>query len=362
MKVLFAVNFINSLNLAQAQVDLVLKIKNKGANVTTIGKFSEEIKAILEKNGIKYIDLFPEKKIDSKFIKKVKEILLEERFDVVQFLQGKLSRNILMAIDKKNPIKTVSYMGSVSIHWYDPFAYYTYLNPKLDKIICNSNFVFQHVKKQFFGKNKQKPVMIYKGYNSSWFKDVQAFDYTELGISKEAIIVAFVGNHRKVKGTNYFLESASYLKSDKEIHYIVIGENSNRPNLVKIANETPISKNIHFLGFRSDAVSLIKGADIYAQTSITEGLGRAISEAMCVEKPIVMTSAGGCTELIDENSGIITPIKDPKKIGESISKLANNDSLRIKMGKNAKQRIDTTLSSEKTVDQYFNLYTSLVKQ
>lgn len=223
--------------------------------------------------------MFPKGSFDFKFVKKAKELLRKEQYDIVQFLNGKTSRNILLAIEKDNPIKKVSYMGSVSIHWYDPSALFTYLSPKLDKIICNSNYVYKHVKKQFFGKSKDKPVMIYKGYDSSWFKNIKAFDYSQLGIPKDAIVVTYVGNHRKVKGTKYFLQSSFHLNSKKEIHYVVIGLHSDAPSLVKIGKKSPIAKNIHFLGIRNDAVSLIKGSDIYAQTSITEGLGRAISEA-----------------------------------------------------------------------------------
>lgn len=361
MKVLFTVDFNYSVNISKAQIDLIIELQKKGVDAYVIGRFSDEIKNIFINNHINCIALFPKKSFDFKFIKKAKEILEKEKFDVVQFLNGKTSRNILLAIDKNNSIKKVSYMGSVSIHWYDPSALFTYLSPKLDKIICNSNYVYQHVKKQFFGKSKDKPVMIYKGYNSSWFSEIKAFDYTQLGIPKDAIVVTYVGNHRKVKGTKYFLESSFHLNSKKEIHYVVIGLNSDAPSLVKIGNKSPIAKNIHFLGIRNDAVSLIKGSDIYAQTSITEGLGRAISEAMCVETPIVMTNAGGCTELIDESCGVVTPIKDAKKIGTEISKLADNDVLRIQMGKNAKKRIDTVLSAEKSVDEYYKLYQKLIK-
>lgn len=361
MKVLFTVDFIYSVNISKAQIDLIIELQKKGAKITVLGRFSNEVKSILTSNNIICIALFPKRSFDFKFVKKVKSILAKEQFDIVQFLNGKTSRNVLLAIDKNNPIKKVSYMGSVSIHWYDPSALFTYLSPKLDKIICNSNYVYQHVKKQFFGKSKEKPVMIYKGYDSSWFKEIDAFDYSQLGIPNDAIIVTYVGNHRKVKGTKYFLESSFHLNSKKEIHYVVIGLNSDAPSLVKIGKQSPIASNIHFLGIRNDAVSLIKGSDIYAQTSITEGLGRAISEAMCVETPVVMTNAGGCTELIDETCGIITPIKDAMKIGTAISKLADNDTLRTEMGKNAKKRIDTVLSAQNSVDEYFNLYKNLLK-
>jgi glycosyltransferase involved in cell wall biosynthesis len=69
-----------------------------------------------------------------------------------------------------------------------------------------------------------------------------------------------------------------------------------------------------------------------------------------------MTNAGGCTELIDKNTGIITPLKDSKSIGEAISKLANNDALRKQMGNNSKERIKNVYHINDTVDGTLNLY------
>jgi hypothetical protein len=42
------------------------------------------------------------------------------------------------------------------LYWHDLSSYLTYLNPRVDKIICNSIYVFEHVKKQLFKKNKNK--------------------------------------------------------------------------------------------------------------------------------------------------------------------------------------------------------------
>ena len=75
-----------------------------------------------------------------------------------------------------------------------------------------------------------------------------------------------------------------------------------------------------------------------------------------------MTNAGGCTELIDEDSGIIVPLKDSKAIGAAISKLLNDDALRIQMGKNAKQRIGTVYHINDTVTDTLHLYQRLLNQ
>ncbi|WKD86994.1 N,N'-diacetylbacillosaminyl-diphospho-undecaprenol alpha-1,3-N-acetylgalactosaminyltransferase [Polaribacter huanghezhanensis] len=361
MKVLFVVDFETSINIIKTQLELILQLKRKKDVVPfVLGKISDETKRILTSENIKYKILFPTKKIDFNYIKEIKGLLKDENFDVVQFFNGKPARSFLFAVKNHKP-KTVLFMGSISLHWHDPSAYLTFLSPKMDKITCNSKYVFEHVKKQLLSKNKSKAVLVYEGYSSSWFKDVKAFDYTTLNIPKDAIKVCFVGNHRKVKGTKYFLESSYHLNSTKEIHYILIGNKTNIPSLYKIAKSSPNVTKIHFLGLRNDAVSLIKGADIYAQTSLSEGFGRAISEAMCVEKPIVMTNAGGCTELIDESCGIVVPLKDGEAIGKAISTLANNDTLRIEMGKNAKIRIDTVINTEKTTEETYQVYAGLLK-
>ncbi|MFY0603282.1 MAG: glycosyltransferase family 4 protein [Flavobacteriaceae bacterium] len=345
----------------QAQIELAAGLQKHGVSVTVMGNISDEVEKNIKALNLPFLKVFPKKRIDRNYIKDFKSILEKLAIDLVHFIDGKSSRSGLIAL-KKSDIKTVIYFGSSSLHWYDPSSYLTYLNPRIDAIIGNSDYVFSHVKKQLFGKNKEKAVRIFKGYNSNWFKNIPPFDYSSLGIPKEAIKVCLVGNHRKVKGTKYFLESSYHLSSKKEIHYIVIGENTDKYPLNKIAKNSPIASNIHILGTRKDVISLLKSSDIYVQTSINEGFGRAISEAMAVGKPIVMTDAGGCTELIDKESGIITPIKDAKSIAKAISKLANNDRLRLEMGGKAKQRINTVYHIDNTIKDTLNLYKELLKK
>lgn len=115
------------------------------------------------------------------------------------------------------------------------------------------------------------------------------------------------------------------------------------------------------LGSRSDAVALFKAADIYVQTSIREGFGRAISEAMCAKLPVVMTDAGGCTELIDEQSGIVVEKKNPKAIANGIMQLVNNKELRKQMGQNAYDRILNVYPISKTVEETLDLYHSVLE-
>ena len=360
MNILIVGNFNSSENIFKTQIEIsILLQKKKNNTIFVTGKFSPEIEAIFKTNNITTYNLFPKKKIDTDFAKKIEAIIDTNNIEIVQFFSGKASRSILFR-KKKEGIKYVTFMGSISLHWYDPTSYLTFLSPKIDKIICVSNFVETHVKNQLFGKNKDKTAQIYEGYSTDWFTDLPSINYETYNIPKEATVVCFVGNHRKVKGTKYFVESSYYLNSTKNIHYVLIGNRTDADEFKKIAENSPIKDNIHFLGVKKNAVPYIKGCDIYVQTSLSEGLCRAICEALSVKKPVIMTNAGGCTELVDKNSGIIVPLKSPKNIGNAISKLSEDKDLQNKLGDNGNLRIKNLFNIEKTADGFNDLYINIL--
>tara|TARA_B100000795_G_scaffold264263_1_gene244542 strand:- start:687 stop:1775 length:1089 start_codon:yes stop_codon:yes gene_type:complete len=361
INVLITINCKGPFSVYQAQIEMICSLKNKGVNIKVIGFYSDKIKCFFDEKGIDNSSIYPKTRIDNQYIKDVRNNIKENKIDILHVLDGKSLRNCVLAV-KKEKLKLITYFGSASIHWHDLSSYLTYLNPRVDKIICNSTYVFEHVKKQLFRKNKNKVVKIYKGYNPKWFKDIIPFDYNAIGISKESFIVAFAGTNTKNKRISDFIKSSRYLETEKEVHYVIFGKDTDAENLKKCRQESPIKNNIHLLGLRPNAVSLIKGSSLYVQTSLSEGFGRAISEAMSVGKPVIMTDAGGCTELIDENCGIITPVKNPEAIGKAISTLVNNDKLRIKMGNNAQKRIEKVYHINDTVDDTLDLYNRLLKK
>lgn len=359
MNVLVTINCKGPFSVYRAQIEMICLLQNKGINIKVIGFYDTKVKDFFDKKGINNSNTFPKATIDKHYIHDVKNIIVNENIDILHVLDGKSLRNCVLAV-KKEKVKLITYFGSASLYWHDLSSYLTYLNPRVDKIICNSIYVFDHVKKQLFKKNKNKAIKIYKGYDPNWFESVTPFDYSSMGISKNSMVVTLAGTNTKNKRITDFIKSSKFLSTKKEVHYIIIGKFTENKNLEKFKNESPIKNNIHILGLRTDAVSLIKGSDIYVQTSLSEGFGRAISEAMSVGKPIIMTDAGGCTELIDKSCGIITPTKNPSAVGSAISSLVNNDKLRIEMGSNAKKRMKKVYHINDTAEDTFQLYKQLL--
>lgn len=358
MNVLVTINCKGPFSTYQAQIEMVSSLKDRGVAITIIGFYSDEIHHFLSKRGIDHYPVYPRARIDSRYIKYVKRITKEKKIDILHVLDGKSLRNCVLAV-KEEKVKLVTYFGSASIHWHDPSAYLTYLNPRVDKIICNSTYVFDHVKKQLFRRNKNKTVKIYKGYDPLWFESIPPFDFKTLGIPEDSLVVVLAGTNVKNKRISDFIRSFRYLATHRKVHYVILGRDTNARDLKRHKSQSPFSDHIHLLGLRSDAISLIKGSHLYVQTSLSEGFGRAISEAMSVGKPIVMTDAGGCVELIDKSCGIVIPVKNPRALASAISTLINDNKLRHQMGINARKRIKTKYHINDTIEDTLALYESL---
>lgn len=355
MNILSTGDYTGNITYTIAQFELLIGLKKQGVNIFVVGRFSDEIRLRFTENNIICIDDFPNNKIDHEYINNIKKYIHEYKIEILHVFVGKALRNCIIAT-KNLSVKLITYMGSTSLHWHDPSSYLTYLNPRVDKIICNSSSVYQHVRNQLFGNNKKKAVHIYKGYDPKWFIDSIPYDFSELGIHKNSKIVCLAANHLKVKGIEYYIKSTYFINSKKNIQFILLGDMRGNKNIPKLIDKSPYKKNIHLLGSKPNIGSYLKSSDIYIQSSNSEGFGRAITEAMCCKKPIIMTDAGGCTELIDKNSGIIVPKKNPKAIAKAIEDLLSDEKRLNQMGENAYDRINEKFHLEKTVQETLKLY------
>ena len=74
---------------------------------------------------------------------------------------------------------------------------------------------------------------------------------------------------------------------------LVIGDGSERARLEASAREVGAGSSVRFLGHREDARDLLSACDVYANSSISEGISLTILEAMAAGLPVVATRAGG---------------------------------------------------------------------
>jgi glycosyltransferase involved in cell wall biosynthesis len=110
-----------------------------------------------------------------------------------------------------------------------------------------------------------------------------------------------------------------------------------------------------------ELMNVIQVADIFVLPSIYEGFGLAPAEAMAMAKPVIATSVGGLTDLIENDvSGILVPPKDANSLANAIAQLMKDDYKREQLGKAARKRIETCFSIDVIADHYVSFYNHIL--
>lgn len=101
----------------------------------------------------------------------------------------------------------------------------------------------------------------------------------------------------------------------------IVGEGSYQSNLRVLAKDLGVESLVTFEGLveRERLLALLRDSDIYVQPSRTEGLPRALVEAMAQALPVVGTDVGGIPELVDQE--FLVPPGDALKLTAAIEKI-----------------------------------------
>jgi glycosyltransferase involved in cell wall biosynthesis len=360
MKVLIITNLCLAISATLPERNLIKGLNSKGVDVTVVTPFPTPESLDLESAGIRLVYQLITKKIDISAIRRIRSLLKEERFDLIHFYNSRAITNGLIASSGLD-IKLVCYLGSLSLHWHDPFAYISFLNRRIDKLICVSDAVEEHVLKQSPGRMKNKTIRIYKGYDSEWLKNLIPADRKNLGIPDDAFVVCCVANIRKVKGVDYLIKAADYLPPNLPVWFLLVGDKSDSETVRRKIRRTSYPDNFITIGFSKDPLSYAAICDLYIQPSISEGLGRSVVEAMCLRKPVVVTDKGGAKELVKEGiNGFVVPVKSAIALGETIAKCYKDRDKLPAMGEKALERILNDFNPKTTIDSTYNLYIDLL--
>ncbi len=160
------------------------------------------------------------------------------------------------------------------------------------------------------------------------------------------------------KGQRHLIEAARLvLPQVPDARFVIAGEGELRSALERQIKEERLEKHVLLAGFRPDVLSLHRAFDIFVMSSITEGLGTSLLDAMAAGKPIVATRTGGIPEVVaDGETGILVAPRDHDAMAEAIVRLLKDDDLRRRMGDAGRARARSLFSAERMVQNTLGVY------
>ncbi len=239
------------------------------------------------------------------------------------------------------------------------------MNNMVDKFIVVSDAV-GNVLSKFENIPKEKIIKIYNGVDIKRFnipsKDDIKKRREEIGIGQNDFVICMVGHFRREKGHDIFLNAVKEVKkSIRQIKAIIVGGGLVLEKYKSFCKANDIFENVLFAGAVNDVDRYISICDIACVPSSTEGFSNALLEEMALGKPVIATAVGGNVEaVVDGENGLLIPPFNHKKLAEGILYLFNNPSLRQKMGKKSRERVEILFSLDNMIKNYENLYDAII--
>lgn len=185
----------------------------------------------------------------------------------------------------------------------------------------------------------------------------------ELGLASDDCVIGTVARFDPVKDLASLIRAFAHLcahHNGRRLKLLLVGDGSERPALEKLASEIGIRDRLILTGFTDDIPRLLRTMDIFAVSSVSEGLPIAVLEAMCARLPVVATNVGAVPELVTGGlSGLLVEPRAPQAMAEKLAILVNDPELSRRFGASARQKVERSYSLNLMLRRYEEMYLSL---
>ena len=339
MKIIIYNNLVYSGGVERLFPLLAESLKKRGHNITVMASpddkkefetaFSPEIKSIC--TGL------PRKKFNSKLksgfyslkSKAYKLIplfkCLIHKYDVViAFKEGHVLKNALKIRAKKRYawIHSDLTVFCRSLAFSIPFSGIEELKKcleKYDRVVCVSETTRRSVLKMV-GDTGNLSVR----YNPiDWQRiRIQAQEKTEFTKSNTCPLILSAGRIDPVKNYKLLLEAYKILYKKQAFELWILGDGPERKKIEKYINDNNL-EFVKLLGFQVNPFPILKQADLYVSTSLSESYGLAVQEALILGVPVIAVKCPGIIESLDPQFGNLVD-NSAEELADTIYQLLTN--------------------------------------
>ena len=206
--------------------------------------------------------------------------------------------------------------------------------------------------------------VIHNGINLDKFK--VEVEETLIDKYKDKKIIISIANLVKIKGHEYVLKALSEIIKDyNDIMYLIIGNGEMLESLKNLVKELHLDNYVQFLGQMKNNLALqyLQLAKIFVLPSYNEAFGVAYIEAMAYAIPIIACEGQGMSDVITHGvNGYLVKEKNSPEITTILKDLLSDENKRVVVGSMAQKLVLENYSWTKKVDEYIDVYNTVLKR
>jgi glycosyltransferase involved in cell wall biosynthesis len=179
-----------------------------------------------------------------------------------------------------------------------------------------------------------------------------------LGCSDHTCLILSVGRLVPEKGYETTIDVARQVAArGPRARFVIAGNGPLRDGLERRIAQMRVAESVMLVGERRDVPTLLSAADIYLNTSRSEGMSNSLMEAMGVGLPVLASAVGGTPELIASGeTGLLFPPGDSAAAAEMLVSLIESPSVRRALGERGRAFVEARNSLDTMVEELESLY------
>jgi glycosyltransferase involved in cell wall biosynthesis len=180
------------------------------------------------------------------------------------------------------------------------------------------------------------------------------------GLESSRPRLGIIGRLTAQKGHIHLLEAIHSIVPRCPVDLFIIGTGDLDGLLREKCCQLALDDHVHFLGSRSDVLSILPFLDILISSSIWEGFPTVILEAMALRVPVIATDVSGSRELVRPGeSGLLVPPADAASLAQAILYMLEHPQESRRMAQNSFEKA-SQYTMQRTAEQLMELYRNIV--
>jgi glycosyltransferase involved in cell wall biosynthesis len=231
------------------------------------------------------------------------------------------------------------------------YSIYKYNHSSIKHIIC----VSEASKLSIESKIKSIPISVV-------YDAIKLKSFSKEENKRPYFKVLNVANHTRHKNLFTLLEIANICINEKKLpfKFIQVGHGRLMQPLIDRRNELKLLNNFELKGFVENVEELYRSSDAFVFTSVREGLGVSLLEAIQYKLPIISSNSGGIPEVIEnQKEGLLCDFDDVNSYVENLIKIYESKELIRTLTKNAIDKVESKFSTKNLLDKTKQIYLSI---
>lgn len=229
--------------------------------------------------------------------------------------------------------------------------YYIAISHKIREVLIND------------GIARQRICVVHSGIDPLRFsgeKGEHLFSEFNIGPGQKIVLnVAHLADH---KGQQYLIRAIPHVLAKLPgTRFFIVGKGELLGQLKALASSLGVGQALTFTGFRRDVGAFYQIADLFVMSSVEEGLGTAVLDALSLGKPVVATTAGGLPEIIsDGETGRLVAPADPLALAEGMIEMLTHPEMADALATAGRTRVAQCFSIQAMVDKNIEVYRKIL--